>query len=76
MLTRAADIIIEVHAGPAPPAATVTRERAVWQALASVPAVRRGRVDLLYSGALVSPGPRLGQATEELARAIHPEAFK
>lgn len=75
MLARAPDVILEVHAGTPPTAAALARERGVWQALSSIPAVRQRRVELLYGGELVSPGPRLAQGTETLARVLHPEAF-
>ena len=52
------------------------KERAVWNSLSSIPAVRSGRVHLLYGDHLVVPGPRIGLAAEEIARAIHPEAFR
>jgi iron complex transport system substrate-binding protein len=75
MLARAPDVILEVHSGTPPPTRVLARERAVWQALSSIPAVRQHRVELLYGSELVSPGPRLAQATEVLARVLHPEVF-
>ena len=76
MLVRAPDVIIELHPGDPPPAETLQKERAVWKLLASVPAVRNGRVHLLYGGYLVAAGPRLARAADALARALHPEVFK
>ncbi len=76
MLVRAPDVIIELRPGDPPPAETVQKERAVWQLLASVPAVRNGRVHLLYGGYLVAAGPRLAHAADTLARVLHPEVFK
>ncbi len=76
MLVRAPDVIIELHPGDPPPDETVQKERAVWKLLASVPAVRNGRVHLLYGGYLVAAGPRLARAADALARLLHPEAFK
>ena len=76
MLVRAPDVIIELHPGDSPPAATIQKERAVWKLLASVPAVRNGRVHLLYGGYLVAAGPRLARAADALARVLHPEVFK
>lgn len=43
-------------------------------AWASVPAVRRGRI-LLVSDSIQRPGPRVVSGIEEVARALHPEAF-
>jgi len=76
MLVRAPDVIIELHPGDPPPVETLQKERAVWKLLASVPAVRNGRVHLLYGGYLVAAGPRLARAADALARVLHPEVFK
>ncbi len=75
MLVRAPQVIIELHPGETPPLAVVQKERAVWSLLPSVPAVRNGRVHLLYGGYLLAAGPRLARATEALARVLHPDAF-
>jgi iron complex transport system substrate-binding protein len=76
LLARAPDVIIEVRAEGLLPPADLARERRVWDTLASVPAVRNGRVHVLQGQFLVVPGPRVAQATEALARALHPEAFQ
>src|SRR4051812_14674772 len=47
----------------------------VWKTLASVPAVRNGRVHFLFDDRIVIPGPRVVEGTEVMARALHPEAF-
>jgi iron complex transport system substrate-binding protein len=70
ILARAPEVILEVRADPMP-TEEVAREKAVWKALAGVPAVRSGRVDILIGSELVVPGPRLGRAAERLAAAIH-----
>jgi len=75
MIARAPDAIIELRPGEQPAAATLQKERAVWNLLASVPAVRSNRVHLLYGDYLLSAGPRLGRAAETLARVLHPDAF-
>jgi iron complex transport system substrate-binding protein len=75
MLVRAPQVIIELHAGDEPAPDILQKERSVWSLLSSVPAVRNGRVHLLYGGYLVSPGPRLARAAETLARVLHPDAF-
>jgi ABC-type Fe3+-hydroxamate transport system substrate-binding protein len=75
MLVRAPQVIIELHAGNPPAADLLRKERAVWSMLPSIPAVRTGRVHLLYGGELISPGPRVGLAAERLARVLHPDAF-
>ena len=54
----------------------IRREKAVWQSLPAVPAVRSGRVYFFGDERTVVPGPRLAQAIEMFARALHPDAFK
>ena len=76
MIVRAPEIIIELHPGEPPSAEALQKERASWNLLASVPAVRTGRVHLLYGGYLLAAGPRIGRAAETLARILHPESFK
>ena len=44
----------------------------MWNALASVPAVKTGRVHLLVGDAFVVPGPRIAVAADRFARALHP----
>jgi cobalamin transport system substrate-binding protein len=76
MIVRAPEVIIELHPGEQPPADALQKERASWNLLASVPAVRSGRVHLVYGGDLLAAGPRIGRAAETLARVLHPDAFK
>ena len=76
MIVRAPEVIIEVHSGDSPSPDVLRKERAVWNALPSVPAVRNNRVYLLYGSYLMAAGPRLGQAAEALARVLHPEVFR
>ncbi|MPY90462.1 MAG: ABC transporter substrate-binding protein [Luteitalea sp.] len=75
ILARAPEVILEVRSGPKPDATTIDRERRAWSRLSGVPAVRSGRVYLLYDNALVVPGPRMPLAAEQFARVMHPEAF-
>ena len=52
----------------------VTTRRAsghAWRLLPGVPAVRNGRVHLLYGGELVVPGPRVVLTARAFARALH-----
>ena len=76
MIVRAPEVIMELHAGEQPPADALQKERAAWNLLASVPAVRTGRVHLLYGGYLLAAGPRIGRAADTLARLLHPDAFR
>lgn len=76
LLARVPDAIVELHGRALPEPGVVARERAVWSRLTSIPAVRNGRVHVLYGDYLSIPGPRLGATAEAIARALHPEAFK
>jgi iron complex transport system substrate-binding protein len=46
-----------------------------WADLSSIPAVREGRIYSYASDKILRPGPRVGEALEEIARLIHPECF-
>lgn len=48
----------------------------VAEALRNSPAVQAGRVYKINDDHLARPGPRAVQGLEEMARALHPEAFK
>lgn len=76
ILARAPEVIIEVHYGDSLRRMRLDEERRVWNALPSVPAVRRGRIHLLSGDEFVVPGPRVAAAARELARALHPDAFR
>jgi iron complex transport system substrate-binding protein len=76
MLARSPDVILEVRATGLLAAADVAQAKRVWGALASVPAVKQGRIEVLTGEHLVVPGPRVVQGTEAFARALHPDAFK
>lgn len=75
LLTRAPDVILEVREGPAYADVQVRQSIAEWGRLASIPAVKRGRVHVVSGDGLVVPGPRVALAVTRLARALHPEAF-
>lgn len=75
-LTRAPEVIIEVRSGPEWTAARIAREREVWRGLPSLPAVHAGRIYVLADEVMSIPGPRVPQAILQLARVLHPEAFK
>lgn len=76
MLSRAPEVILEVRATGLLAPADVAQAKQVWGALASIPAVRQGRIHILNGDYLVVPGPRVVQGTEAFARALHPDAFK
>ncbi len=74
VLARAPEVIIELQYGRSDPNAGA--DLRVWDALASVPAVRNRRVYLLRGEEFVVPGPRVVLATERFARTLHPEAWR
>ena len=76
VLARAPDVIIELQYGDSPLRQQIDAEKRVWDALPSVPAVRRKQVHLLVGDEFVVPGPRIVQAAERFARVLHPDVFK
>jgi cobalamin transport system substrate-binding protein len=76
VLARAPEVILEVRATGLLAAADVAQAKRVWGALASLPAVQHGHIQILNGEHLVVPGPRVVQGTEAFARALHPDAFK
>src|SRR3954470_14634828 len=76
ILAQRPEIILETRAAnSAFPMGDRQAELNVWKTLASVPAVRNGRVHFLFDDRIVIPGPRVVEGTEVMARALHPEAF-
>lgn len=75
ILGLAPEVIVELKYSGQQDAATIGRERAVWNTLSAVPAVRSGRVFTLVGDEFVVPGPRIPLAAERLARTLHPDAF-
>jgi cobalamin transport system substrate-binding protein len=76
ILTRAPEVILELHYGDSLKPERFDAERRVWNALPSVPAVKTNRVFLLGGDEFVVPGPRIVIAADRFARTLHPEAFK
>ena len=74
ILTRAPEVILELHYGDSLKPRTFDAERRVWNALPSVPAVKNKRVYLLDGDEFVVPGPRIVLAAERFARTLHPAA--
>lgn len=70
ILARRPEVILELRAEPLDPA-TEAKERAVWNTLSSVPAVRSGRVHMIIDRRTVIPGPRVAEGIEVIARALH-----
>jgi iron complex transport system substrate-binding protein len=77
ILARRPEVILEIRAtASAWPFGEREAEVRTWNALASVPAVRSGRVQFLVDDRLVVPGPRVVEGTLLMAKALHPEVFK
>jgi iron complex transport system substrate-binding protein len=77
IIARRPDVIVEIRAAnSAFPVGERDAEARAWNALASVPAVRSHRVYFLFDDRIVIPGPRVVDGTTELARTLHPDAFK
>ncbi|PYQ93714.1 MAG: hypothetical protein DMF96_28735 [Acidobacteria bacterium] len=75
ILSRAPEVIIELHYGDSVKPEIFDAERLVWNALASLPAVKNNRVYLLDGLEFVVPGPRIVLAAERFARTLHPEVW-
>jgi iron complex transport system substrate-binding protein len=76
ILARAPEFIIELHYTEPPSSLElIERERRSWSVLAAVPAVKRGKIVLLFGEELVLPGPRVLQTATSFARALHPNAM-
>jgi iron complex transport system substrate-binding protein len=73
IVVKAPEVIIEFHAGQALTPEEEAIYRADWDALASVPAVRDGRVHLFTESYGLRPGPRVALIAEQFADWIHPE---
>jgi iron complex transport system substrate-binding protein len=74
ILTRAPDVIIELRYARGDD--TDEADLRQWNTLASVPAVKNRRVYMLHGEEFVVPGPRVVEATERLARLLHPDLFR
>jgi iron complex transport system substrate-binding protein len=72
ILARAPEVILELRYTDAPSQRLIDEEREAWNVLPGVPAVKHGRVDLLFGEELVLPGPRVALTAMAFARALHP----
>jgi len=72
LLARAPDVILELRPSEGWSVERLARERAVWNSLTSVPAVRDGRVYILADDLLLVPGPRVVEAVRMMAGVLHP----
>jgi iron complex transport system substrate-binding protein len=74
ILAMKPDVIVELHYSERASPSEEALERTTWALLPGVPAVRNGRVHLLYGGELVVPGPRVVLTAQAFARALHGNA--
>lgn len=72
VLERRPEVIIELLPSDAGNPEKLRSRAADWNALASVPAVREGRVYVFADDSLLLIGPRLPSVARRLAEAIHP----
>ena len=70
LLARAPDVIIEAYPSDGWPADKIARERDVWRALPSLPAVRNNRVYVLSDDRLSVPGPRVVEGVRGLMKVL------
>jgi iron complex transport system substrate-binding protein len=71
IIARRPDVILELRAEPLP-TDRLSHEIAAWKPLASVPAVRNGRVHIIADLRTVVPGPRVGEGVDVIAAVLHP----
>ncbi|HTV03338.1 MAG TPA: helical backbone metal receptor [Luteitalea sp.] len=71
LLARKPEVIVELEGQPRP-----TENPSPWLTLPGLPAVKSNRILTMQGEMFVVPGPRLGEAAEALAKALHPDAFR
>jgi iron complex transport system substrate-binding protein len=70
---RAPDVILDLQGGRVLDAAGVAATQAEWRPLATLPAVRDGRIAVITEDYSMIPGPRVDQLAARVARVLHPE---
>ncbi len=73
LVQRAPEVIVELHGEGGDQAGLQRQVRALWAGLASLPAVRDGRIYVVESTYALIPGPRVVDLAERLAGVIHQE---
>jgi iron complex transport system substrate-binding protein len=72
LLARAPEVILELRPDEGWTAARLAQERDVWKTLASVPAIRNGRLHILADQRVLVPGPRVVDGVALMFAALHP----
>ena len=72
MLQRAPEVIIELRT--VPQTSTDDTDATAWNRLATIPAVRNGRITVLADPGLSIPGPRVADAARAFLSVLHPES--
>lgn len=75
LLERQPDVILDLHPGEELSEEARRLLVADWQAMASLPAVRNGRVYVLTDDSLLIPGPRVPAVARRFAKLLHPDAI-
>ncbi len=73
LVERAPEVIVELHGEGGDPAKALSEARAAWGEMASLPAVRQGRIHVIEATYAMIPGPRVVELAERLAKMLHPE---
>lgn len=77
VLAARPDVILETRASnEAFPTGQRGTDVDAWRTLASVPAVKNGRIVFLFDDRIVVPGPRVAEGTLLMAKALHPSAVR
>ena len=76
LLSRAPEVIIEVHPAEGWTPERLLKEQDVWNTLSALPAVKSKRVHLIADDRLWAPGPRVAEGVRRLAEILHPQAFR
>ncbi len=74
VVRRAPEVIVEYQPAEGLREEEEARYKADWNELASVPAVRDGRIYLVKDAFILSPGPRIADTARLLAGLLHPGA--
>ncbi|MCZ7584739.1 MAG: ABC transporter substrate-binding protein [Deltaproteobacteria bacterium] len=71
ILRASPEVVLILSGEMTMPASKAAELRKLWEPLASVEAVRTGRVHVVRSGALLVPGPRAAEAAQKIFERIH-----